>query len=191
MNIAPPRIEMIDLARLRAYPGNARTHSEEQIEQIVASIKEYGFTNPVLIDDRHQIIAGHGRVEAARQLELWEIPCLRLSNLDDIKKRAYILADNKLAENSGWDKSLLKLELGDLYAEGYDLSLIGFDSDELDDLLNGGGEGEEGGEQEETTYSLTITSADEAEIIALRNLLGTRKNANKVEARKILDLLPL
>ena len=186
-----PHIELIDIARLRPYHSNARTHSEEQIAEIVASIKEFGFTNPVLIDERHQILAGHGRVEAARQLELWEVPCLRLSNLDEAQKRAYILADNKIALNSGWDMSLLKLELGDLYAEGYDLSLTGFSEDELADLLKGGSEGEEGGDQEETTYTLTITSTDEAEIIALRNLLGTRKNASKVEARKILALLPL
>lgn len=185
------KIEMIDIARLRPYPSNARTHSDEQIDQIAASIREFGFTNPVLIDASHQIIAGHGRVEAARRIEMWEVPCLRLDELDDAQRRAYIIADNKLAENSGWDMSLLRIELGDLDAEGFDCGLLGFSEEELENLLKPvDGSGDSDGEAEET-FSLSISSKDEAEIIALRRLLGLRKNANKVEASKVLALLPI
>lgn len=117
------------------YARNARTHSDEQVAQIAASIREFGFINPVIIDGDRGIIAGHGRVLAARKLGLKEVPALEVSGLTDAQRRAYILADNKLALNAGWDTDLLKVELADLQTEGFDVDLIGFNADELAKLL--------------------------------------------------------
>ena len=139
------KIEQIATEKLIPYARNSRTHSEAQVAQIAGSIREFGFTNPVLIDGQDGIIAGHGRVMAARQLGLAEVPCIRLPHLTDAKKRAYIIADNKLALNAGWDDELLALELRDLDALGYDLDLTGFDDDEISKLLDlemGDGEGQ-------------------------------------------------
>ena len=113
------------------YINNARTHSPEQVTQIAASIKEFGFCNPVLIDKDSGIIAGHGRVMAAQKLGLETVPTIELSHLTDIQRKAYILADNRLAEKSGWDDELLRLELGELQDLDFDLSLIGFDDFDL------------------------------------------------------------
>lgn len=122
-------------ADLIPYARNARTHTEDQVAQIAASIREFGFTNPVLIGTENDIIAGHGRVMAARKLSLESVPCIRLGHLTDAQKRAYILADNKLALNAGWDAELLKLELEEIKALGVDLNLTGFSSDELDQIF--------------------------------------------------------
>lgn len=113
------------------YVNNARTHSPEQVAQIAASIKEFGFCNPVLIDKDSGIIAGHGRVMAAQKLGLEKIPTIELSHLTDTQRKAYILADNRLAEKSGWDDELLRLELGELQDLDFDLALIGFDDFDL------------------------------------------------------------
>lgn len=128
-------IEYIEPSRLSNYEKNSRTHSTEQIAQIAKSIKEFGFTNPVLIDADNGIIAGHGRVAAAKQMGMAMVPCLRLTNLTDEQKRAYIIADNKLALNAGWDLDVLKMELQSLDDLGFDLPLIGFSEDELISLL--------------------------------------------------------
>jgi site-specific DNA-methyltransferase (adenine-specific) len=120
---------------LLSYAKNSRTHSEAQIDQIAASIKEFGFTNPILIDAENQIIAGHGRVTAARKLKLSEVPCIRLGYLTESQKRAYVIADNKLALNAGWDDELLALEIQDLKDEDFDISLLGFDDDELSKIM--------------------------------------------------------
>jgi DNA modification methylase len=117
------------------YARNARTHSKEQVVQIAASIREFGWTNPVLVDGDRGIIAGHGRVMAARKLGLAEVPTIELRDMTEAQKRAYIIADNKLAENAGWDMELLALELADLAGLDFDLGLIGFDPDELTALL--------------------------------------------------------
>lgn len=130
------QIEQLKTEELLSYAKNSRTHSEAQIDQIAASIKEFGFTNPVLIDDNNQIIAGHGRVTAARKLKLSEVPCIRLGYLTESQKRAYVIADNKLALNAGWDDELLALELKDLQDEGFDLSITGFNDKELAKLLD-------------------------------------------------------
>ncbi len=130
-----PQIEHLPIDELIPYARNSRTHSAEQVAQIAASIREFGFTNPVLIDADGGIIAGHGRVMGARQLGLQEIPCLRLAHLTEAQKRAYVIADNKLALNAGWDDEMLRLELADLQAMDYDLDLTGFIGDELDQLL--------------------------------------------------------
>jgi ParB-like nuclease domain len=120
------------------YARNARTHSEAQVALIAGSIREYGFTNPVLVDGENGIIAGHGRVMAARKLGLAHVPVIELAHLTEAQRRAYILADNKLAEQAGWDKALLALELGDLRDMAVDLTSLGFDAAELDALLRAG-----------------------------------------------------
>jgi site-specific DNA-methyltransferase (adenine-specific) len=129
------KIELLSIEKLIPYANNARTHDDAQITQIASSIKEFGFNNPILIDDGNGIIAGHGRMLAAIKLGLKEVPTIRLSHLSDAQRKAYILADNRIALNSGWDNELLSLELQDLY-EQIDLSLIGFTEDELTALLN-------------------------------------------------------
>jgi len=128
-------LESISIDALIPYARNSRTHSDAQVAQIAASIKEFGFTNPVLIDEDGGIIAGHGRTLAARKLGLDEVPCLRLAYLSEAQKKAYIIADNKLALNAGWDDEMLKVELSELKDLDFDLSLIGFDADELANLL--------------------------------------------------------
>ncbi|WP_395007301.1 site-specific DNA-methyltransferase [Undibacterium sp.] len=129
------KIEQIKIETLIPYARNSRTHSDAQVAQIAASIKEFGFTNPVLIDADGGIIAGHGRVMAARMLKLDGVPCVRLEHLTNTQKRAYIIADNKLALNAGWDDSLLNLEFDDLKDAGFDLDLTGFTQEEIDELL--------------------------------------------------------
>ena len=131
-----PQIEMLETANLIPFARNSRTHSPEQVAQIAGSIREFGFTNPVLIDGENGIIAGHGRVMAAQKLGMAEVPCIRLSHLSETQKRAYIIADNKLALNAGWDEELLGLELADLREEGFDLGLLGFDDFAIEQFLN-------------------------------------------------------
>jgi DNA modification methylase len=127
-------IEKIGIDKLIPYARNARTHSDEQVAQIAASIREFGFNNPVLIADDNSIIAGHGRVMAARKLNLSEVPCIRLSHLSETQRKAYILADNKLALNAGWENNLLSVELDELVNSGFDISLTGFTQEEMDAL---------------------------------------------------------
>jgi len=117
------------------YVKNSRTHSEDQIAQIAASIKEFGWTNPVLIDGDNGIIAGHGRVMAARKLKFKEVPTIELKDLTETQKKAYIIADNRLALNAGWDNEMLTIELNDLLADGFALNILGFDAKELNALL--------------------------------------------------------
>lgn len=138
------------IASLIPYAKNARTHSDAQVAQIAASIAEFGWTNPILVDGENGVIAGHGRLLAARQLGLAEVPVIELAHLTPNQRRAYIIADNQLAMQAGWNEELLGLELADLKAADYDLSLIGFDEDELDRLL---------GEAEDTHGGLTDDDA--------------------------------
>lgn len=128
-------VERRSVESLIPYARNARTHSDEQVAQIAASIKEWGWTTPVLVDETGQIIAGHGRVMAARKLGIEEIPVMVASGWSEAQRRAYVLADNQLAANAGWDMDLLKVELGDLGEAGFDLDLIGFSGDMLAGLL--------------------------------------------------------
>ena len=136
------KIESLPIERLIPYARNSRTHSDAQIAQVAASIREFGFTNPVLIDAEDGIIAGHGRVLAARKLGLEKVPCIRLAHLSETQKRAYVIADNKLALNSGWDEEMLGLELADLREVDFDLDVVGFDESELANLLAETTEGE-------------------------------------------------
>ena len=128
-------IEQVNLDKLIPYARNSRTHSDAQVAQIAASIKEFGFTNPVLIDETGSIIAGHGRVMAARKLAITDVPSIRLTHLTEAQKKAYIIADNKLALNAGWDDEMLAVELTDLKDMGFDLDLTGFSTDEIEALL--------------------------------------------------------
>ncbi len=129
------RIEVWPTDRLVPYTRNARTHSPEQVAQIAASIAEFGFNAPILVDSNAGIIAGHGRLLAARKLGLAEVPVVVLDHLSETQRRAYILADNKLALNAGWDEKVLAAELRDLESDGVDLALVGFSDEELEDLL--------------------------------------------------------
>ena len=123
---------------LTPYARNSRTHSDEQVAQVAASIKEFGWTNPILIDENNGIIAGHGRLQAAQRLGESNVPTIVLTGLTDAQKRAYVIADNKLALNAGWDNDMLAVEIADLIEEGFDLDLTGFDGDEIDKLLADG-----------------------------------------------------
>lgn len=129
------QIEQVAISELIPYARNSRTHSDEQVAQIAASIKEFGWTNPILIDGESGIIAGHGRLLAARKLGMKEVPVIHLSGMTETQKKAYIIADNKLALNAGWDDELLKLELDELHDEGFDMGLIGFNADDLSKLM--------------------------------------------------------
>lgn len=127
------RYELIPIDSLVPYPGNARTHSAEQIEMLRASLREFGFVSPVLVDGERNIIAGHGRVMAAKDEGMTEVPCVYVDGLTDEQRRAYIIADNRLAEHAGWDVEMLKLELEELEIAGFDISLTGWsDIDDLD-----------------------------------------------------------
>jgi len=130
-----PSIEYKSVDELIPYARNSRTHDKEQVSQIMASIKEFGFTNPILIDDTGTIIAGHGRVQAAQKLNLDTVPTICLDYLTDAQKKAYVIADNRLALNAGWDFDMLKVELEDLNDLEFDVSLLGFDDKEINDIL--------------------------------------------------------
>lgn len=129
------KLEWREVATLIPYARNSRTHSDEQIAQIASSIKEFGWTNPILVDGENGIIAGHGRLAAARKLGHTQVPVIELTGLTETQKKAYIIADNRLALNAGWDNDILTLEIQELTDEGFDTSLLGFDPKELDALL--------------------------------------------------------
>ena len=126
------RYEDVEIEKLKPYKNNARTHSDEQIEKIAKSMKEFGFINPVLVDGDLNVIAGHGRILGAKKLGMKEVPCLFIENLTEEQKRAYIIADNRLAEDAGWDKELLKIELEDLKNMNFDITLTGFELEDFD-----------------------------------------------------------
>lgn len=128
-------IEYKKVEGLIPFVNNSRTHSEEQVNQIASSIREFGFTNPILLDEDNGIIAGHGRLQAARLLGLDEVPTITLSGLTELQKRAYVIADNKLALNAGWDNELLQLEIQNLQEKEFDIALLGFDEKELAKIL--------------------------------------------------------
>lgn len=145
------RIEQIAPGALRPWARNARTHSKKQVKQIAESIRTFGFTNPVLIDRENTILAGHGRVEAAKLIGMEQVPCVRLEHMTEEQKRAYVLADNKLALNAGWDEDLLAEELRALLGVedlGFDIGVTGFELGEIDTLVTGL-EGEEPGDPED------------------------------------------
>ncbi|MCH4065024.1 MAG: site-specific DNA-methyltransferase [Lachnospiraceae bacterium] len=131
------KLEQVPIDKLVPYARNARTHSKEQIAQLRASLREFGFVSPAVIDSKYNILVGHGRVQAAREEGYKTVPCVFAENLNDAQKRAYILADNQLALNAGWDEEMLSVELSDLQADDFDLSLLGFDDKDLEKLMAG------------------------------------------------------
>jgi len=131
------RFEKVNIDKLIPYARNARTHSKEQILQLRASLREFGFVNPVIVDQNYNVIAGHGRILAAKEEGINEVPCVFAEHLTEAQKRAYILADNRLAMNAGWDAEMLSVELADLQASDFDASLLGFGDAELNKLLGG------------------------------------------------------
>jgi ParB-like chromosome segregation protein Spo0J len=177
------KIEQRKVESLIPYVNNSRTHSDEQVAQIAASIKEFGFTNPILIDGTNGIIAGHGRLMAARKLSLDTVPCIQLSHLSDKQRKAYILADNRLAMNSGWDTQLLTLELKGLDDEGFDLEMLGFDVNELAKLFD---ENEDEKDLKEISYSevfnIVIECANESEQEKIFNRLDTEGYKCRVQS---------
>jgi site-specific DNA-methyltransferase (adenine-specific) len=130
------QIKQIKVEALIPYAKNSRTHDDAQVAQIAASIKEFGWTNPILVDGEHGIIAGHGRLMAARKLGMTEVPVIELKDLTATQKKAYIIADNRLALNAGWDNDLLTIELNELLEDKFSLELLGFNADELNALIN-------------------------------------------------------
>lgn len=129
-----PDYKNVSVDSLIPYARNSRTHSDQQVDKIAASIKEFGFLNPVIVDGDNGIIAGHGRVMAAKKLDMTEVPAVEASHLTDAQRRAYVIADNRLALDAGWDDEMLRVEFADLEAVGFDLELTGFELDEIEAL---------------------------------------------------------
>lgn len=129
------KFELRNVDDLIPYARNARTHSTEQVQKLAGSIKEFGFINPVIISDDGGVLAGHGRIMAAQKLGIKQVPCVVESHLNEAQKKAYILADNRLALDAGWDDEMLKIELSELKDMDFDLDLIGFDGVEIDEIL--------------------------------------------------------
>ena len=142
VRIVAETIERRSVDSLVPYARNSRTHSEEQVAQLAAAMREFGFTNPVLIDERGGIIAGHGRVKAAALLGMNHVPCITVTGLTDAQRRAYVIADNKLALNAGWDDDMLRAEIEEVVSLGITTDLLGFSADEIDDLLGDDGDDE-------------------------------------------------
>ncbi|WP_077852854.1 site-specific DNA-methyltransferase [Clostridium felsineum] len=129
-------MQQVEISKLVPYANNSRTHSKDQIKKLQSSLREFGFVNPILIDRKYNIIAGHGRVLAAKEDGLETVPCVFVDHLTEAQKKAYIIADNRLAEDAGWDKDLLSIELESLKELEFDIDLLGFDAAELNTLLN-------------------------------------------------------
>ena len=135
--------QLVSIDKLVPYINNARTHSPEQINKLRASLREFGFINPVIIDQDYGVLAGHGRVEAAKAEGITEVPCVFADHLTEAQKKAYILADNRMAMDADWDEELLRVEIESLQGSDFDVSLTGFDEKELADLFCGGSEAED------------------------------------------------
>ncbi len=129
------KMELVSVDKLVPYVNNARTHNEEQVTKLRSSLREFGFINPVIIDKDYGVIAGHGRLMAAKAEGIEEVPCVFVDYLTDAQKKAYILADNRMAMDAGWDEELLRVEIEALQAEAFDVGLTGFDEQEISDLF--------------------------------------------------------
>jgi|TARA_R110000764_G_scaffold65956_1_gene137768 ParB family chromosome partitioning protein len=176
-------IQYIATDNLIPYINNSRTHSEAQIHQITASIVEFGFTNPVLIDEKAMIIAGHGRIEAAKVLGIDEVPTITLKGLTETQRKAYIIADNKLALNAGWDIDALSIEINQLSDLNFDLDILGFDIQELTSILDG--ETTETELKEESyseIFNIVIECKDEQEQEKIFNKLDTEGYKCRVQS---------
>jgi ParB-like chromosome segregation protein Spo0J len=177
------RIVYHPVAQLVPYARNARTHSDEQVDQIIESIRQRGWTNPVLVDGDKGIIAGHGRVLAARKMGIEEVPCIELGHMSQLERRAYVIADNKLALNAGWDHELLALELGELADEAYDVTLTGFTDEELTEFF---GEGAGGS----TVKALPVGDVADRFWISIRGPLAAQADTLQ-KIRALLEELPV
>jgi ParB-like chromosome segregation protein Spo0J len=163
-----PAYKTISTADLIPYARNSRTHSDAQLAKLAASIREFGFLNPIIVDGQNGIIAGHGRVMAAQKLGMETLPCIEAAHLTDAQRRAYVIADNRMALDAGWDDELLKVELRDLDAVGFDLTLTGFEVDEMaalfDELVdNNNQEKEQNLEEHENQLLLQFESEPQLE----------------------------
>lgn len=147
-----PEYKLIPVSDLIPYARNSRTHSDAQVAQIASSIKEFGFINPVITDGQNGIIAGHGRVMAAQKLGIEQLPCIEASHLSEAQKRAYVIADNQLALNAGWDADLLKVEIEDLKEKNFNTDILGFDEQFMCDLFGG----EQSGLEIEAPYTAKV-----------------------------------
>ena len=145
------QMRMVPIEKMVPYINNASTHSPEQITKLRASLREFGFINPVIIDKDYGVIAGHGRIEAAKAEGLDQVPCVLVDHLTEAQKKAYILADNRMAMDAGWDEELLRIEIEALQAEAFDIGLTGFDEKELADLFSDGN----GNEVEDDDFDLS------------------------------------
>lgn len=172
-----PAYKIVSLSSLIPYARNSRTHSEEQIKKLAASIKEFGFTNPVLTDGNNGIMAGHGRVLAAQRLGIAEVPVIELSHLSDAQRKAYIIADNRLALDAGWNDEMLRVELAELEAVDFDLSLTGFTDEETFALLGDGLECENQEPEEpdrSPVFEVVVSCNDEAEQEAIYSMMTAK-----------------
>lgn len=182
-------IRHLPVATLVPYAKNARTHSAAQVKQIAASIQEFGFNNPILLDAQNSIVAGHGRVLAAQSLGLATVPTISLGHLTEAQVKAFRLADNRIALSSGWDEAMLSVELGDLRAAGVDLSTLGFESRELNKLLTGSGQ-EDGEDEVPPPPAVPVTQAGDLwELDGHRIICGDAEDAATV-ARLLRDEVP-
>jgi ParB-like chromosome segregation protein Spo0J len=187
LRFEPSAIERWPIERLLPYAGNSRVHSDDQIAKLAASLAQFGWTVPVLVDDRGVLIAGHGRLLAARRLGLSEVPVIRLGHLSDVEARAYRIADNKLTEIAGWDEEMLAAELDRLKEDGFDLGLTGFDDAEIGRLLDLGEEAAiEGEDQVPEPPAEPITRPGDLWLLGKHRLLcGDATAATDVE--RLLD----
>ena len=176
------KITQKKVTELIPYVNNSRTHSDEQVAQIAASIKEFGWTNPILVDGKNGIIAGHGRLLAARKLGHKEVPTIELSELTDAQKRAYIIADNKLALNAGWDDEMLKLEIQQLNDLNFDLTLLGFDEVELAKMFDEVVDEEPEGENYQEVFNIIVECSNEAEQEKIFNRLDSEGYKCRVQS---------
>lgn len=173
------KIEHQPLSRLRPYTENARTHSPEQVKVIAASIREFGFVNPILVDSELNIIAGHGRVEAARQVGLLEVPVIRLDGLTEAQVMALRIADNSIALSSAWDADLLQTELGKLEEMNFDLAPLGLDSIDLPELEDVVDAAPPRANKTKTTLFISVKNAD---VTKARKLISDALKKGKIEA---------
>jgi ParB-like chromosome segregation protein Spo0J len=175
-----PKIELRDINTLIPYINNSRTHSDEQIAQIAASISEFGWTNPILVDGNNGLIAGHGRLLAARKLNIAKIPVIELAHLSETQKKALIIADNKLALNANWDNEILKLEIDSL--EDFDLSILGFNETELANLFDELKEAPINDLDYQAAFSIIVDCKDEQEQERIFNELDEKGYKCRVQS---------
>lgn len=183
------KMEMVEIDKLVPYVNNARTHSKEQIMKLRSSLREFGFINPVIIDSQFNIIAGHGRVLAAKEEKMDKVPCVLVDYLSEAQKKAYIIADNKMALDAGWDEELLRIEIEELEGMDFDLSLTGFDVSELDELFSSSDKKEIEDDKFDLTSALEKASfVERGDVWSVgRHTLMCGDATNKEDVDKLMD----